>query len=70
MEQILRGNRSIIGLMLESHLLRGQAEDSPAVGELRYGVSITDGCIDWTTTEALLLEIADAVRPVLGRRVA
>ena len=69
-EQILRGNRSIIGLMLESHLYAGKQKIPRRLGELRYGVSITDGCIDWTTTEALLLEIADAVRPVLGRRVA
>src|SRR5690606_5396824 len=47
-KQILEGNQSIIGIMLESHLNAGnQSTDGKAVHELEYGVSITDGCIDW-----------------------
>ncbi len=69
-EQILNGNRSIVGLMLESHLHAGNQKIPARLEELRYGVSITDGCIDWKTTEALMLEIAEALRPALIRRVA
>lgn len=49
------GNDGIIGLMLESHINAGnQSLGDPA--DLKYGVSITDACIDWETTEELLLE--------------
>ena len=69
-QQILDGNRSIVGIMLESHLHAGSQKIPPALEDLRYGVSITDGCIDWTTTESLLLDIAESLRPVLMGRVA
>jgi|TARA_B100000959_G_scaffold280695_1_gene343027 3-deoxy-7-phosphoheptulonate synthase len=49
------GNEGVIGLMLESHLNEGnQSLGDPA--ELKYGVSITDACINWETTEELLRE--------------
>jgi 3-deoxy-7-phosphoheptulonate synthase len=67
-DQIVAGNRSVIGLMLESHLHAGRQD--PGVGELRYGVSITDPCIDWETTETLLIEIAATLGDSLARRVA
>ena len=52
-EQLANGNSSIIGIMLESNLNAGnQKLKDPA--DLDYGVSITDACIDWQTTEALL----------------
>lgn len=51
-EQILEGNEQIGGLMLESHLYGGSQHIS---FPLSYGVSITDPCIDWETTEALIL---------------
>ncbi|MBK1727318.1 3-deoxy-7-phosphoheptulonate synthase [Halorhodospira neutriphila] len=69
--QITEGNRSIVGVMLESHLGWGKQKlgDDPAA--LEYGVSITDPCIDWPTTEGLLREAAGALRGVLpARRVA
>lgn len=69
-EQILQGNRSIVGIMLESHLHAGNQKISSRLEDLRYGVSITDGCIDWATTASLLLEMAEALRPVLSSRVA
>lgn len=52
--QILEGNRSIVGLMLESHLHWGNQPIPKNLADLRYGVSVTDPCIDWPTTEALL----------------
>ena len=49
--QILEGNRSIIGMMLESHLRAGNQKIGPDLSQLAYGVSVTDACIDWETTE-------------------
>ena len=66
--QILNGSQSIIGLMLESHLHAGNQKIPRNLEELRYGVSITDACIDWPATESLLREIADALRPILASR--
>ncbi len=62
LSQVLGGNRSIVGIMLESHLHGGRQRIPERLDELRYGVSITDGCIDWDTTESLLLEIAECLR--------
>ncbi len=67
--QILEGNRSIIGLMLESHLNGGNQKMTGDPGDLAYGVSITDACIDWQTTEQLLRGIADKLREALPARL-
>lgn len=65
--QIEAGNRSIVGVMLESNLVAGK-QASGAPQDLHYGMSITDGCIDWEATEDFILELADRLRPVLARR--
>ena len=51
--QASKGERSILGMMIESHLGEGN-QKMVAGAPLKYGVSITDGCIGWDTTEALL----------------
>jgi 3-deoxy-7-phosphoheptulonate synthase len=61
--QIAAGNRSIMGAMIESNLSAGNQAFPVPKETLRYGVSITDGCIDWTTTEALVREIHTALAP-------
>jgi 3-deoxy-7-phosphoheptulonate synthase len=61
-EQRLAGNRSIVGLMLESFLSAGSQPIPGDLSELRYGVSITDACIGWDTTERLLLSIDERLR--------
>jgi len=66
--QILEGNKSIIGVMLESHLKAGNQKLSSNPHEMEYGVSVTDACIDWETTEKSLLEMADKLRDVLKTR--
>ena len=67
--QILEGNQSIIGIMLESHLKEGnQKSDGVDFKDLEYGVSITDGCIDWETTESLLDQMRDKLITVLPLR--
>jgi 3-deoxy-7-phosphoheptulonate synthase len=52
------GNSSIIGLMLESNLAEGNQKVGDDIKALKYGVSITDACIDWDHTEALIRELA------------
>ncbi|MCY1455884.1 Phospho-2-dehydro-3-deoxyheptonate aldolase, Phe-sensitive [compost metagenome] len=58
-DQRLAGDDSLRGVMLESHLFDGC---QPLSGELRYGVSITDGCLGWSGTEAALREVAERLR--------
>jgi 3-deoxy-7-phosphoheptulonate synthase len=50
------GDRTIVGLMLESNIHPGSQPATPDRSRLAYGVSITDGCIGWEETEELLLE--------------
>jgi 3-deoxy-7-phosphoheptulonate synthase len=58
--QIARGDRRIIGVMIESHLVGGRQDLRPGE-EPVYGQSITDACIDWGETAPLLRELAAAV---------
>ncbi len=55
-KQRLAGNLNMVGLMLESNLNPGNQPLPADLSELRYGVSITDGCIGWEETERLILE--------------
>ena len=66
--QIMDGNQSIVGLMIESNLGWGNQKISADRSQLQYGVSITDACIDWEATEKSLLEMAEKLRPVLKSR--
>ncbi len=63
-EQILAGNRSIMGVMLESNLGAGNQSLANGRAHLKYGVSITDPCIDWETTERCLRGAAEALAPI------
>ncbi len=62
--QIVDGNRSIVGLMLESHLKGGSQPIPKDLTKLEYGVSITDPCIDWQTTESLILRLHQSLETV------
>ncbi|MSN24423.1 MAG: 3-deoxy-7-phosphoheptulonate synthase [Geobacter sp.] len=55
-EQMLAGNSSISGVMIESYLEEGNQKIPADLSQLKYGVSITDACIDWATTERILLD--------------
>lgn len=66
--QILEGNKSIMGLMIESHLKAGNQKIPENLQDLEYGVSITDACIDWDTTEKCLTMMADKLRGILPTR--
>ncbi|SEM48061.1 3-deoxy-D-arabinoheptulosonate-7-phosphate synthase [Pseudomonas sp. ok272] len=61
LEQRLGGNRALIGMMIESHLFEGCQPLSPA---LRYGVSVTDGCLGWNATEQLLRDAEQKLRAI------
>ncbi len=70
MKQISEGNRSIIGLMLESHLNDGNQKLGDNPESLQYGVSITDACINWETTEKLLDTMANDLEEPLKARIS
>ena len=60
-EQVGGGDKRIVGVMVESHLVAGRQDIKPGV-EPVYGQSITDACIGWDDTESLLGELASAAR--------
>lgn len=62
--QIVEGNTSIVGVMLESHLKAGNQKLSNNKSELEYGKSITDACIDWQTTETALRSLRDKLASI------
>lgn len=63
--QILKGNKSIVGVMLESHLNEGRQDIPADLSDLQYGVSVTDACMDWGTTENSLRELAQTLQSTL-----
>jgi|SRR5690554_5544931 len=66
--QILDGNRSIIGLMVESNIGPGNQKIPADLNMLEYGVSITDACIDWPATEEALRSMHRKIRDTLAQR--
>ncbi|EJD6475677.1 3-deoxy-7-phosphoheptulonate synthase [Providencia rettgeri] len=67
-EQIINGNESITGIMLESHINEGNQTSEQARDSMKYGVSVTDACINWQTTETVLRKLHQALLPVLEQR--
>ena len=67
-EQIINGNESITGIMLESHINEGNQTSEQSRDTMKYGVSVTDACIDWQTTESVLRNLHQALQPVLEQR--
>ena len=59
--QISTGNKSIFGLMLESNLFSGKQKILDNQTEMKYGVSVTDGCIDWKETKNLIKNLAKSI---------
>ncbi|HEB27791.1 MAG TPA: 3-deoxy-7-phosphoheptulonate synthase [Porticoccus sp.] len=66
--QIIEGNQSIIGIMVESNLKAGNQKITENLDDLEYGVSITDACIDWETTEKALRDMREKLKDVLSER--
>lgn len=67
-EQVASGSRSLFGFMVESNLEAGNQPISSDPGALRYGVSVTDECVDWGSTEAMLRRAHASLRACGGRR--
>lgn len=68
--QIKDGNRSIIGLMIESNIHEGNQSSEQPRCDMKYGVSVTDACISWEVTDALLRELDKDLRGHLAARLA
>ena len=68
--QIAEGNNSIVGIMLESNIEAGRQDIPKDLSALRYGVSITDACIDWASTEKIVLAAHEKLKPILSKRLA
>ncbi len=66
--QILEGNQSIVGLMVESNLKHGRQNIPANLNDLEYGLSVTDGCISWDETEEALLTMHEKLKDVLPTR--
>ncbi len=67
--QIVDGNRSIVGVMIESNLEAGNQSIPADLAQLKYGVSVTDACVDWATTERVLRETSARLKDVLPARL-
>lgn len=67
-DQIVEGNKSIIGLMVESNIGAGNQNIPANLCDLKYGVSVTDACIDWETTEKAIRKMRDTIKNTLPQR--
>lgn len=66
--QIRLGNRSIVGVMIESFIEAGSQPIASDLSQLRYGCSVTDACVDWSTTERMIREAREMLKgPLIGR---
>jgi 3-deoxy-7-phosphoheptulonate synthase len=68
-DQIITGNRSLIGLMIESNIEAGKQGLGKGPEALRYGVSITDGCIGWDDTARCLRGLRERLKDPLRARL-
>ena len=66
--QIMEGNKSIIGVMVESNIGAGNQKIPANLQDLQYGVSVTDACIDWGTTETALRSMRNKIKNILPSR--
>ena len=69
-QQIVNGNESVVSFMVESNIGAGNQKLTENLDDLEYGVSITDACVDWETTETMIRELREQVKDVLTSRTA
>ncbi len=67
--QIRAGNKSILGVMIESNIEAGNQSIPADLSQLKYGCSVTDGCVGWDTTEQMIRDAAVMLRDVLPERL-
>lgn len=68
--QIRTSNESIVGVMIESNLESGNQPIPADLSRLKHGCSVTDGCVDWRTTETMIRDAATLLRDVLPGRIS
>ena len=68
--QIRLGNKSLVGVMIESNIEAGNQPIPADLSQLKYGCSVTDGCVDWATTEKMIRDAAALLRDVLPSRIS
>ncbi|MBL8403489.1 MAG: 3-deoxy-7-phosphoheptulonate synthase [Dechloromonas sp.] len=68
--QIRGGNKALVGLMIESNIEAGSQPIPADLSQLKYGCSVTDGCVGWETTEKMIRDAAVLLRDVLPERLA
>lgn len=66
--QIREGNRSIVGLMVESNIEAGNQSIPDDLSRLKYGCSVTDPCVDWPTTEVMVRKAREILKDILPQR--
>jgi len=67
--QIRNGNKSLLGVMIESNIVAGNQSIPADLSQLKYGCSVTDGCVDWETTEKMIRDAAVLLRDILPERL-
>jgi 3-deoxy-7-phosphoheptulonate synthase len=68
--QVRFGNKSLVGVMIESNIVAGKQSIPQDLSQLKYGCSVTDGCVGWDTTEKMIRDAATMLRGVLRERVS
>ena len=68
--QVRLGNKSLVGVMIESNIEAGNQSIPADLSQLKYGCSVTDGCADWDTTEKMIRDAAVHLRDVLPERLS
>ncbi len=68
--QIRNGNKSLLGVMIESNIEAGNQSIPADLSQLKYGCSVTDGCVGWETTEQMIRDAAVMLRDVLPERLS
>ena len=66
--QIREGNRSVMGMMVESFIEAGSQPIPADLSKLRYGCSVTDACVSWDTTVEMMRGAREVLRDVLPAR--
>jgi 3-deoxy-7-phosphoheptulonate synthase len=66
--QIREGNRSVVGFMVESFIEAGNQPIPEDLSKLKYGCSVTDGCVSWATTEEMLRAAHQVLKDILPAR--
>ncbi|WP_019142304.1 3-deoxy-7-phosphoheptulonate synthase [Noviherbaspirillum massiliense] len=60
--QVRFGNKSLVGVMIESNIVAGKQNIPADLSQLKYGCSVTDGCVGWDTTQTMILDAARMLR--------